>query len=56
VSTEIYFNVERTIFNDVSDGFLVKVASTLEGATGLLAVDSGYVTNTDEKMLFKKRK
>jgi hypothetical protein len=50
------FNAEETIFNDVNDGFLVKVASPLEEATRILEVGFGYVTDIDGKTLFKKRK
>jgi len=50
------FNGEETIFNDVNDGFLVKVASPLEEATRILEVGFGCVTDMDGKTLFKKRK
>jgi hypothetical protein len=50
------FNVVETIFNDVEDRFLVKVALPLEEATRLLEVGFGYVIAMDGKMLFKKRK
>ena len=51
----IYINLEQALF-DVSDDFIVKVASSIEQATKLVEVDFEYVTDMDGKKLFRKRK
>lgn len=56
LSTDRYITIEQAIFNDVNDEFHVKVASTIEEATGLLEVGFEYVTDMDGKKLFRKRK
>jgi len=50
------FKVEETIFNDVNEGFLVKVAPTSEDSIRLLEVGFQFVTDIDGTMLFTKRK
>jgi hypothetical protein len=42
--------------SEVSDDFIVKVASTIEQATKLVEVGFEYVTEMDGKKLFRKRK
>ena len=51
----IYTNLEQALL-EVSDDFIVKVASTIEQATKQLEVDFEYVTDVDGKKLFRKRK
>lgn len=55
-STEIYINIEQAMFNEANDEFHVKVADTLEQACKLLEVGFEYVTDIDDKKLFRKRK
>jgi hypothetical protein len=51
----VYINLEQPLF-EVSDDFVVKVASTIEQATKLLEVGFEYVNEIDGKKLFRKRK
>jgi hypothetical protein len=51
----IYVNLEQAIF-EVSDDYIVKTASTIEEATKLLEVGFEYVTDMDDRKLFRKRK
>lgn len=55
-STEIYINIEQAMFNDANDEFHVKVADTLEQTCKLLEVGFEYVTDIEDKKLFRKRK
>jgi integrase len=51
-----YINLEQAIFKDTIDQFHVKVADSLDDACKLLEVGYEYVTDTDGKKLFRKRK
>jgi hypothetical protein len=55
-NTLIYINLEKALFQNADDEYLVKVAQTLEEATKLLEVGFEYVTDMDGAKLFKKRK
>jgi integrase len=55
-STMIYINLEQAVFATEDDEFNVKVASTLEEACKLMEVGFEYVTDMDDKKLFRKRK
>lgn len=56
MNTQIYVNMEQAFFAEESDDYTVKVASTIEEATALIEVGFEYVTDTDGKKLFRKRK
>jgi hypothetical protein len=56
MTTEIYINMEKMVFNAVSNEYNVKVAATLEEACQLLEVGFEYVTEIDGKKLFRQRK
>ena len=55
-NTTIYINLEKTIFQGVSDEFHVKVAKTPEEITALLEVGFEYVCEKDGLLFFRKRK
>jgi len=55
-STEIYINIEQTIFEPQSDEFTVKVAEKPEDVKALLEVGFEYVCKKNELMFFRKRK
>jgi hypothetical protein len=48
--------MEQAFFAEGSDDYTVKVASTVEEATALIEVGFEYVTELDDKKLFRKRK
>ena len=53
---EIYITVEKTIFNEHSDKFTVKVASKPEEIKPLLEVGFKYICEKDGLLFFRKRK
>jgi len=55
LNTQIYVNLEQAIF-EVNEDYDVKTAETLEEAYKLLEVGFEYVTDMDDKKLFRKRK
>jgi len=55
-STEIYINIEQTIFEPQSDEFTVKVAEKPEDVKALLEVGFEYVCKKNGPMFFRKRK
>jgi len=55
-NTEIYINIERTIFEDSNDGFTVKVAENPEDIKSLLEVGFEYVCQKDNLIFLRKRK
>ena len=55
-NTEIYINIEKTIFGEYSDEFAVKVASKPEEVKVLLETGFDYVCEKDGLMFFRKRK
>lgn len=51
-----YIDMEHAIFNsDRNDQFTVKVAETVEDACELVEVGFEYVTEVDQKKIFRKR-
>jgi hypothetical protein len=55
-STEIYINIEQTIFEPSSDEFTVRVASKPEEVKALLEAGFEYVCQQDELVFLRKRK
>jgi len=55
-STEIYINIEQTIFEPSSDEFTVKVVSKPEEVKALLEVGFEYVCQKDGSIFLRKRK
>jgi len=55
-STEIYINIERTLFEPGSDEFTVKVTDKPEKVKALLEVGFEYVCKKDELIFLRKRK
>ena len=55
-STEIYINIERTLFEDQSDEFTVKVAKKPEDIKALLETGFEYVCQKDNLVYLRKRK
>ncbi|MEM3459269.1 MAG: tyrosine-type recombinase/integrase [Candidatus Bathyarchaeia archaeon] len=55
-NTEIYINIERTMFEQGSDEFTVKVAETPEEVKALLEVGFEYVCQKDNLIFLRKRK
>jgi integrase len=56
LNTQIYINMEQTLFTTKSDDYHVKVASTIEEACKLIEVGFEYVTEIEGRKLFRKRK
>lgn len=55
-NTEIYINIERTIFEPASDEFTVRVTDKPEEVKSLLEVGFEYVCQKDELIFLRKRK
>ena len=55
-NTDIYINIERTLFEPSSDEFTVKIAETPEEVKGLLEVGFEYVCSKDSLIFLRKRK
>ncbi len=55
-NTEIYINIERTIFQSGTDGFTVKVTDKVEDVKSLLEVGFEYVCQKDNLIFLRKRK
>lgn len=55
-NTEIYINIEHTIFEPSSDEFTVKVATTPEEIKSLLEAGFDYICERDSLMFLRKRK
>jgi integrase len=55
-NTLLYVQVEKSLFNDESDEFIVKTAREPEEIKRLLEVGFEYVCNKDGLMFFRKRK
>jgi site-specific recombinase XerD len=55
-NTEIYINIERTMFDEASDGFTVKVTEKPEEIKELLEVGFEYVCQKDNLIFLRKRK
>jgi integrase len=56
LNTQIYINMEQTLFTTKSDDYHAKGASTIEEACNLIEVGFEYVTDIEGKKLFRKRK
>lgn len=54
-SIEIYITIEKTIFGEYSDEFIVKIARTPEEIKALLEAGFEYVCDKDGLMFFRKR-
>jgi hypothetical protein len=55
-NTEIYINIERTLFESTSDEFTVKVTEKQEEIKGLLEVGFEWVGQKDSLIFLRKRK
>jgi len=55
-NTEIYINIERTLFEPGSDEFTVKVVEKPEGVKALLEVGFEYVCQKEGLIFLRKRK
>jgi integrase len=55
-NTEIYINIERTLFEDQSDEFTVKVAENQDDIKALLEAGFEYVCQKDNLVYLRKRK
>jgi integrase len=55
-NTEIYINIERTLFEPGNDEFTVKVTDKPEEVKSLLEVGFEYVCNKDNLIFLRKRK
>ena len=55
-NTEIYINIERTLFEDQSDEFTVNVAEKQEDIKALLEIGFEYVCQKDNLVYLRKRK
>jgi integrase len=55
-STEIYINIERTLFDQSSDDFTVKVVEKPDEIKALLEVGFEYVCEKDHLVFMRKRK
>ena len=55
-NTEIYINIERTLFEPGDDEFTVKVTDKPEEVKSLLEVGFEYVCNKDNPIFLRKRK
>lgn len=55
-STEIYINIERTMFESTSDEFTVKVTEKAEEIKTLLETGFEYVCQKDDLIFLRKRK
>jgi hypothetical protein len=55
-STEIYINIERTMFESSGDEFTVKVTEKAEEIKTLLETGFEYVCQEDNMVFLRKRK
>jgi integrase len=55
-STEIYINIERTIFEPTSDEFTIRVVEKPDDIKALLEVGFEYVLKKDNLIFLRKRK
>ena len=55
-NTEIYINIERTLFEPNDDEFTVKVAQSPEEIKALLEIGFEYVCQKDTLIFLRKRK
>jgi len=55
-STMVYITIEQTIFKEVDDEFVVRVANNLDEFVGLLEAGFEYVSDYEGKKVLRKRK
>jgi len=55
-NTMKYIQIEQSLFREDSDGFICKIAKTVEEAKDLIECGFDYVTEIDGLRLFRKRK
>jgi integrase len=55
-NTEIYINIEHTLFDQYSDQYTVKVADKPEEVKALLEVGFEYICQKDNLIFLRKRK
>ncbi|MDH5437457.1 MAG: site-specific integrase [Candidatus Bathyarchaeota archaeon] len=55
-NTLLYIQLAETIFKDVSDQFISRVAKTVKGARSLIEAGFEYVTDMNGLKIFRKRK
>jgi hypothetical protein len=56
LSTDIYINIERAMFNEADSQYHAAVASTIEEANKLIEAGFEFVTDMEGRKLFRKRK
>lgn len=56
LSTQIYINMEKMVFDGPTDDYIVKVVETLDDAIKLMQVGFEFHCEMDGKKLFRKRK
>jgi hypothetical protein len=54
--TEIYINIERTIFEPRNNGFTVRIVEKPQGMKALLETGFEYVCQKDNLVFLRKRK
>ena len=55
-STEKYIHLEKMLYEDISDQFIVKVADTMDDAVKLMEVGFEFHAEIEGYKLFRKRK
>jgi hypothetical protein len=55
MNTQLYVNLEQAIF-EYNDSYDVKLAGTVDEAKKLLEIGYEYITEMDNRKLFRKRK
>jgi integrase len=55
-NTMIYINLEKALFKDCVDDFIVKVTDSVDEACKYLEVGFEYICSMDNKKVFRKRK
>ena len=56
MSTEVYINIERAVFESTNDSFTVKIAQTPEEIQQLLETGFEYVLQKDNLIFLRERK
>jgi hypothetical protein len=55
-TTQLYVQIDETLFKDVNDEFTTKAAKTPEELKSLIEVGFEYVYQKDDLLFFRKRK
>ena len=55
-TTQLYIQLEKTLFKEANDEFTVKIAKNTEEIQGLLEVGFEYVCEKDGLLYLRKRK